>query len=68
MVVVNRRLVGLTRVRRLQVLCPGRYNGPQIAAQVVEKYFGDRKEDTNILDVAAGTGLVGEKVGEDAYA
>ena len=62
MVPVSRPLVGLTRVQRLQVLCPGRYNGPQIAAQVVEKYFGDTKEDATILDVAAGTGLVGEKV------
>ena len=44
------------------MLCPGRYNGPDIAARVVERYFGDRKNDTYIIDVAAGTGLVGEKV------
>ena len=46
----------------VQMLCPGRYNGPQIAAAAVEKYFGNSKEKTYILDVASGTGLVGDKV------
>ncbi|KAI0228373.1 hypothetical protein LSAT2_021147 [Lamellibrachia satsuma] len=50
-----------------QVLCPGRYNGPDIAARVVERYFGDRKNDTYIIDVAAGTGLVGEKLRERGF-
>ena len=33
-----------------------------MAAEFVERYFGDRKDDTYIIDVAAGTGLVGDEV------
>ncbi|KAI0228566.1 hypothetical protein LSAT2_020976 [Lamellibrachia satsuma] len=33
-----------------------------MAAEFVERYFGDRKDDTYIVDVAAGTGLVGDEV------
>ena len=48
----------------LQMMPPGRYNGPEIAAAAVEKYFGNSKEKTYILDVASGTGLVAEHVSE----
>ena len=44
------------------MLCPSHYNGPSLVAQVVERYFGDRKDDTYIIDVGAGTGFVGEEV------
>ena len=37
------------------------YRGPQVIATTLEKYLFDRK-DGMILDVAAGTGLVAEKV------
>ena len=33
-----------------------------MAAEFVERYFGDRKDDTYVIDVAAGTGLVGDEV------
>ena len=33
-----------------------------MAADFVERYFGDRKGDTYIIDVAAGTGIVGDEV------
>ncbi|KAI0235751.1 hypothetical protein LSAT2_013729 [Lamellibrachia satsuma] len=45
-----------------EVLRPGRYNGPEAAARVVERYYGDKKDDTYIIDVAAGTGFVGEQL------
>ena len=54
----------LTTITLFQMLCPGRYNGPEIAAQAVEKYFGNGREKAYILDVASGTGLVGDKVSE----
>ena len=38
------------------------YHGPLITAGFVEKYLGDGKRDYHILDVAAGTGYVGEQV------
>ena len=38
------------------------YTGAAMAAEIVERYFGDRKDDTYIIDVAAGTGLVGDEV------
>ncbi|XP_076039173.1 methyltransferase-like protein 27 [Oratosquilla oratoria] len=41
-------------------LCPGRYNGPQIAAAALAKIFSeDTRGTVNVLDVAAGTGRVG---------
>ena len=40
----------------------GHYTGAAMAAEFVERYFGDRKNDTYIIDVAAGTGLVGDEV------
>ena len=54
----------LTGIILFQMMPPGRYNGPEIAAAAVEKYFGDSKEKTYILDVASGTGLVAENVSE----
>ena len=44
------------------MLCPSHYNGPSLVAQIVERYFGDRKDDAYIVDVGAGTGFVGEEV------
>ena len=38
-----------------------RYNGPTYAAETLAKYLADKK-DARILDVAAGTGFVGEEV------
>ena len=40
---------------------PTRYNGPIYAAETLSKYLAHDKE-ARILDVAAGTGLVGEQV------
>ena len=45
-----------------QDLCPGRYNGPQYAADTVDHYCGALGCQARILDMAAGTGFVGEKV------
>lgn len=48
-------------------LCPGRYNGPEKAAKAVSEYYrvAEEIDDTakiSILDVAAGTGRVGEEL------
>ncbi|XP_071448302.1 methyltransferase-like protein 27 isoform X2 [Hetaerina americana] len=44
-------------------LCPGVYNGPEILAKAVgEQYVGEEKQEVRILDVAAGTGRVGEEL------
>jgi len=41
-------------------LCPGRYNGPEIAARAMASVYEDeRRPNLYILDVAAGTGRVG---------
>ncbi|KAI0239618.1 hypothetical protein LSAT2_009666 [Lamellibrachia satsuma] len=40
----------------------GGYTGPAMAADFIERYFGDRKDNTYIIDVAAGTGLVGDEL------
>jgi len=41
-------------------LCPGRYNGPEIAGDAMaEHYATDLRSSVKILDVAAGTGRVG---------
>lgn len=44
-----------------QDLCPGRYNGPQIAANAMSLYYTSESDRATIrvLDVAAGTGRVG---------
>ncbi|XP_067656468.1 methyltransferase-like protein 27 [Haliotis asinina] len=39
-----------------------RYKGPVIAANAMAKYFGNNIPQTKVLDVAAGTGLVGEQL------
>ena len=41
------------------------YNGPEIAAEVVARTYTEKRDDVLILDVAAGTGLLGEKVSFD---
>ncbi|KAL8570256.1 hypothetical protein ACOMHN_029956 [Nucella lapillus] len=38
------------------------YKGPVIAAQAVSEFFPKNKEDYLIIDVAAGTGFVGEEL------
>ena len=45
-----------------QDLQPGRYNGPAFAAEAIDRSFTSHKDQVLILDVAAGTGLVGEQV------
>ncbi|XP_067656466.1 methyltransferase-like protein 27 [Haliotis asinina] len=45
-----------------QDLCPERYKGPSIAAGVVAEYFHHDVSHVNVLDVAAGTGFLGEKL------
>ncbi|XP_078608158.1 methyltransferase-like protein 27 isoform X2 [Branchiostoma floridae x Branchiostoma japonicum] len=42
-------------------LSTGLYNGPPMVAEALAGVLGDRK-DARILDVAAGTGLVGEEL------
>ena len=44
------------------VMGPGRYNGPAFAAEATDRSFPDHKDKILILDVAAGTGIVGEEV------
>jgi hypothetical protein len=44
----------------LQDLCPGRYNGPEIAARFMAQHYPESSRGSvKILDVAAGTGRVG---------
>ncbi|XP_037029403.1 uncharacterized protein LOC119069455 [Bradysia coprophila] len=44
-------------------LCPGRYNGPQIAADALADYYiPDVRQNVRIIDVAAGTGRVGHEL------
>ncbi|XP_046385481.1 methyltransferase-like protein 27 [Ischnura elegans] len=45
-------------------LCPGVYNGPEILARAVSQQYVDEEEKrrVRILDVAAGTGRVGEEL------
>ncbi|XP_046373736.2 methyltransferase-like protein 27 [Haliotis rufescens] len=45
-----------------QDICPKRYQGPIIAASVLTEHFCDKIPDMKILDVAAGTGLVGKEL------
>jgi len=48
-------------------LAPGRYNGPSIAVSVLTRYFSVDRRDVRLLDVAAGTGFVGEKLQENGF-
>ncbi|XP_064602686.1 methyltransferase-like protein 27 [Liolophura sinensis] len=43
-------------------LCPGRYNGPTICAQALADHYKENRETVKILDVAAGTGFLGEQL------
>ncbi|XP_048746196.1 methyltransferase-like protein 27 isoform X2 [Ostrea edulis] len=43
-------------------LQPGRYNGPAYTAEAVDRSFPNNKDKIRILDVAAGTGLVGDEL------
>jgi SAM-dependent methyltransferase len=44
-------------------LCPGRYNGPSIAAESLAGYYApERRATVKLLDVAAGTGRVGHEL------
>ena len=46
----------------LQDLHPGIYNGPSIAADELADCYPDKREKVKVLDIACGTGLVGEEV------
>jgi len=51
-----------------QDLCPGRYNGPEMAAEALAKlYEPARRETIRILDVAAGTGRVGHELSQRGF-
>ncbi|XP_062597730.1 methyltransferase-like protein 27 [Saccostrea cucullata] len=43
-------------------LQPGRYNGPLYAAEAADRSFLSSKDTIQIIDVAAGTGLVAEEL------
>jgi len=44
-------------------LCPGRYNGPEIAAAAMAAHYSaELRPSVHVLDVAAGTGRVGEEL------
>ncbi|KAL5007564.1 hypothetical protein ScPMuIL_016370 [Solemya velum] len=43
-------------------LSPERYHGPEYAADVVSNHFIKNRESAKILDVAAGTGRLGEEL------
>jgi ubiquinone/menaquinone biosynthesis C-methylase UbiE len=49
-----------------QDLCPGRYNGPQYVADAVNQFIPDQF-NVRILDVASGTGQVGEQLNALGY-
>lgn len=52
----------------LQDLQNGCYNGPEIAAEEMSKYYPvEERPFLKILDVAAGTGRVGEKLAERGF-
>lgn len=40
-----------------------RYRGPVIAAEAVGEFFPSGRAEVLIIDVASGTGFVGEEVG-----
>jgi len=44
-------------------LCPGRYNGPEIAAKFLANYYQEKERPhVHIIDIAAGTGRVGKEL------
>jgi hypothetical protein len=45
-------------------VAPSRYKGPALAAESVASYFHGGRDDVTILDIASGTGFVGEHVRE----
>jgi len=46
-----------------QDLCPVNYKGPEITAKAAASLYNEgQRENINILDIAAGTGFVAEKV------
>jgi len=49
-------------------LCPGRYNGPEMAAEALAKLYDTTERETiRILDVAAGTGRVGHELNKRGF-
>ncbi|CAL8071408.1 unnamed protein product [Orchesella dallaii] len=49
-------------------LCPGRYNGPVLAAAAMASHYSEELRPlVNILDVAAGTGRVGEELSKVGF-
>ncbi|CAL8080984.1 unnamed protein product [Orchesella dallaii] len=51
-------------------LCPGRYNGPEIAARAMSAFYkedDDFRANLKILDVAAGTGRVGVELAKFGF-
>jgi len=51
-----------------QDLCPGRYNGPEIAAKFMGKHYPvEVRKDVLVLDVAAGTGRVGHELSKIGF-
>ena len=46
----------------LKDLGPGRYNGPKYGAEALAQSYLDDRESIKILDIAAGTGFLGEEV------
>lgn len=44
------------------------YRGPQIAADVCNVFFSAARATAEILDVGAGTGLVGERLRQHGFA
>jgi len=49
-------------------LCPGRYNGPQMAGDALGKVYEESQRATvRVLDVAAGTGRVGSELSQRGF-
>ncbi|XP_021375861.1 Williams-Beuren syndrome chromosomal region 27 protein-like isoform X2 [Mizuhopecten yessoensis] len=49
-------------------LAPGRYDGPMMTAETCAQYFKKKdRQNVRILDVAAGTGLVGELLAKKGF-
>lgn len=50
-----------------QDLCPDRYRGPAIAAEAVAEFFTVDRDKKLVLDVASGTGFVGEELKKQGF-
>ena len=48
--------------RFLQDMGPERYQGPRIAADCVSELIPDPRDSARILDIAAGSGFLGQEV------